>query len=73
MILATSSRSRAMCLERGEERVAVGHHPWVDDDDSVAIADQRDRAAHAFAVAIEANVSVVKHVHFGGTGGRNLQ
>ena len=66
-------RRRAMCLERGEERVAVGHHPWVDDDDGVAITNQRDGATHALAVVAETDVSVVQHVHFGGTGGRNLR
>ena len=66
-------RRRAVRLERGQERVAVGDHPWIDDDDGVAIANQRDGAAHALAVAVETDVSVVKHVHFGGTGGRNLQ
>jgi hypothetical protein len=62
-----------VCLERGEELVAVGDHPWIDDDDGVAIANQRDGAANALVVAAEADVSVVKHVHFGGTSGRNPQ
>ncbi len=56
---------RAPRGQRGQQGLAGGDHPRVDDDHRVAVRDQRDRAGHPLVVAVPADVPLVQHEYRG--------
>jgi hypothetical protein len=55
--------TRPLRGKRGEQRAAVGDHPWIDDDHRLTVNDQRYRPANALVVTLEPDIPLVQHVH----------
>jgi hypothetical protein len=64
---------RAVCAQCGEQSLAGGHHAGIDDDDRVAVDDQRDRSGHSLVIAIPADLPLVQHVYRCGSARRDLE
>jgi hypothetical protein len=64
---------RAVRAQRGEQSLPGGHHAGIDDDDRVAVDDQRDRPGHSLVIAVPADVPLVQHVYGCGSARRDRE